>query len=132
MGKGGYHGGSTLVKPGSDWFSYKEPRAPETPEQREERKRKKAERKAKLLASDPAAQKKAEEKALKEASNKEASRNKRLEKERLRRERAEKRRADPKYAATMEKRRQSQEERMALVVVEVKSKRVLIKPGPKA
>lgn len=131
MGKGGYHGGSTLLKPGSDWFSYRQPKAPETPEQIEERRRKKAEQKAKALASDPDAQRKAAEKAAQKAANKEAARQKRLEKEKLRQERAAKRKADPLYAATLEKRRQTQADRMASIVVEVKSKKLLNKPGHK-
>lgn len=51
--RGGYYGGSTLIRPGSDWFSYRKPRP--------------AKRMAENVPSDPNKLTKAQKKAQKKA-----------------------------------------------------------------
>jgi CRISPR/Cas system-associated exonuclease Cas4 (RecB family) len=102
MGKGGYNGGSTVIGPGSDWFS--KPKKMLTKEQNEQQERQKAKKKERAKA------KQRQDQLL-------------AEKERKSRVEAERRRTDPTYLALLAERRRKEDERMQKVVIEVKRPR---------
>lgn len=104
MGRGGYLGGSTIIKLGSDWFSRSKERKKLTKVQK---------------------QKRAKENADLERMRQEKQKQKALEKNLKRREETERRRADPKWLATLAARRRVEDERMKKVVVEIRKPRAI-------
>lgn len=130
MGRGGYNGGSTIIRPGSDWFAKDKPkRAPRrlTEAEKIELDRRNAAKQAKEAAKQAAKQMADQARALAKAERKRIHA-KLLEEYEKRRSLArklelEKRRNDPKYIARQELMRAREIERMSHVIVEFKRKK---------
>ena len=122
MAKGGYYGGSTLIGPGSDWFSYGKSKGAKRPMSAQEKEK---------AAACEAAKKQRKREAAKRAA--ELAATKAQEKE-IRKQDAEKRRLEKlenkqkAYAAQSEKRRKNPRippNHMANVEVVIKKKRTI-------
>lgn len=120
MGRGGYLGGSTLIGPGSSWFS--KPKQPKTMTKAEllKQDRIKTEQKRQNQEKEALAEKKAKEKAERKRALALKEQARRAERARLRQEAAEHRKNDPEVLARVAGRQRMIEARMTKIVVEIK------------